>query len=446
MRTITAVAAFALTWPNALVAQTAGEYTLVGVAFDSLNSRPLASAIVTLGALGRTTFTDESGIFRFERLAPGPVHVVVQHDALDSLGIGALTADAVVGAQTDTVRVSIPGFGAFWTRMCGTSAIPPGSAILFGSVRDAVRGSPALNAKVRVSWTTIGVEKNTLVPATWGGDTPVDANGRYSVCGVPSDATLRVVAIVDGSRTGSVAIDVAASHVRRLQLAVGVPADSTLRGSIAGTVHDTLGMPIAGATISVEGAQDVRSDSAGRFVVSDVPLGTRGVVARSVGMEPGATTVDVSPTEAARASFVLGRVTALGAVTISALSIRQLFASDLDERRALRVAKFVDSTNIARLHNLNGALTTMPSLRLTARGEPYFRLDPKSRLPCLPSIMIDKRLTDFEELQTYPLSNIGMLEIYEYDNQVPSALTATMGRRRGNTCGVIAVWTKRMFP
>ena len=63
-------------------------------------------------------------------------------------------------------------------------------------------------------------------------------------------------------------------------------ADS-LRSSITGTVRDSLGIPVNGASvIVVPGGTILRTDSAGRFVARGVPVGPLTVTIRKLGWSP----------------------------------------------------------------------------------------------------------------------------------------------------------------
>ena len=65
-----------------------------GVTFDSLSGRPIPVAFVTLGS--KSTMTDSIGRFEFDSIAPGTYRVTMQHDMLDSLGLGGVATSVVV--------------------------------------------------------------------------------------------------------------------------------------------------------------------------------------------------------------------------------------------------------------------------------------------------------------------------------------------------------------
>jgi hypothetical protein len=81
---------------------------------------------------------------------------------------------------------------------------------------------------------------------------------------------------------GSAAIPLAAAA----QNAPATTVDS-LRSSITGTVRDSLGLPVAGASVLImPGGVITRTDSAGRFTAREVQVGALTIGLRKLGFEP----------------------------------------------------------------------------------------------------------------------------------------------------------------
>ena len=98
--------------------------TVHGVAFDSLRITRLRGALLSIEQSGQTAISDDSGRFRFEDVAPGPHTLVMQHDALDSLGIAVVRRAFTVSDGRESVRIAIPSFETFWRRACGGARAP----------------------------------------------------------------------------------------------------------------------------------------------------------------------------------------------------------------------------------------------------------------------------------------------------------------------------------
>jgi len=93
-------------------------------------------------------------------------------------------------------------------------------------------------------------------------------------------------------------------------LALGlVPLDLAAqeRGTVAGTVTDqTTNAPIAGVQISITGTQlGTITNNEGRFLIVNVPVGTREVRATSIGYSAGLASVEVRPGETTTVDFSL---------------------------------------------------------------------------------------------------------------------------------------------
>src|SRR6478672_1181025 len=75
-----------------------------GIAFDSLSGQRLGSAFIALGS--RSTLSDSLGRFWFDSVVPGTYRLSMQHDLLDSLGLGGIATSVVVKDATDALRIA----------------------------------------------------------------------------------------------------------------------------------------------------------------------------------------------------------------------------------------------------------------------------------------------------------------------------------------------------
>lgn len=131
-------------------------------------------------------------------------------------------------------------------------------------------------------------------------------------------------------------------------------------------MRDEAGLPVAGARIATEGAIEVRSGADGRFVLSDVPIGTREIEVLFVGRQPNATSVDVLPRDTGRVEVTLQKVTALPAVKINAPTVRQRRVDEINERRESKMGHYMDSTVVERYATLQSAISSMADRRFVA--------------------------------------------------------------------------------
>jgi hypothetical protein len=183
-----------------LSAATAGAQTRTvsvrGLAYDSLHGKPLAGAFVGIAGTSLSAISDEQGRFTFAAVAPGAHRIVMQHDALDAVGLTAAGARANVTDGNDVVVVAVPSFATLWRAACGST--PPGidTGFVFGTVR---RGStPVPKAIVSVSWIDLFQDSTKAVRQKQKVmEVDADSLGNYAACGVPTTTGLSARAASD---------------------------------------------------------------------------------------------------------------------------------------------------------------------------------------------------------------------------------------------------------
>lgn len=179
---------------------------------DSITRRPLAGARVRLVSVLDTTRAldaalDARGRARVDSLPAGPWVLTVRHARLDTLGVGSVTVPFTVRAGRGvTVLAAVPSARTLVARVCG-SAATPGTGYLFGTVRRAVRASaspratatlsalPLSAGQVTAQWLDLRVEAGRVERLIVTTNVPVGDNGRYVLCGVPTETIVRLRAV-----------------------------------------------------------------------------------------------------------------------------------------------------------------------------------------------------------------------------------------------------------
>ena len=444
------VVAFFLASGTALGAQQTAGSTLRGEAFDSLNKRPLDGASISILGVGRTTIADSRGRFHFDSVAPGTYTVVAYHAVLDSIGLGAVTARTTVGTSSGQVLIAVPSFEAFWRLACGDRPAPRDSGIVYGTIRDAGSGKTVAGVSVDVSWVDLSVDSlRRMREKKWHQTTRSDSLGNYGICGVPISSVPSIEASYAEGSSGAIDLVGDQHRVRRRDLSVGPQAetDSTRRGTIAGLLTDPAGQPFAGAQILVQAFPETRSGADGRFVVRNVPTGTRQVEIRSVGMAPFITTVDVTPHDTAMIAAQLKKVATLNVVRVTGTMRQQKLVADLEARRKLGLGFVQDSTAFEGRVELQSVFSAFPHLAVQRVGnsQRYYLTLPIAIGRCTANLWIDGR-----HMQTVPDPMVGYamlfdlhpdqiaaLEVYPHGASVPMELQSL-----NSTCGTVAIWTK----
>ena len=428
----------------------AAPVTVRGIAFDSLRSRPLAGAFVTLDD-GRDATADAEGRFRFDGVTPGAHTFAVQHAALDSVGLSGIASRVVVGDASADVRVATPSFATLWARICGDARVPKDSGLVYGTVTDASTGALLRGASVDLTWTALEAKvrehRLAVSQVPWRGVTRTNARGAYAMCGTPLGVSLRIRALTDSLRSDDVDLVPDGWRIRRRDLALGpVIAAGRLHGTIVGVVTSTTGRPVVDARVQMDGVPDVRTDSAGRFMLADSPIGTRQIEVLALGMSPYVASVDVGTRDTALVSAQLRPVTTLDGVRVTASRAARRLVAELDERQRSGMGFVRDSAFVAGHGTLSGVFAEFPGANVEReRGTSADRFVVTMRgvragTRCTAAVWIDGFLTDYDQLTSLVPGEIAILEVYPNALAVPMRFTS-----RNDQCGVVAVWTKWAF-
>jgi hypothetical protein len=413
-----------------------GQPNVRGVVFDSLRGVPLSGAFVMVSGIGRSTTSDSRGRFRFDSLGPGTYTFAIQHDVLDSIGVGSITSSATLRGGDDEVTIAIPSFATLWRRWCQGSA-PKDTGLVHGTVRDAA-GRPLSRATVDVSWTDYSSNGKSIDRRGKAGRVAADTNGNFALCGIPANTAFMIHAAHDSATSGTLDLVLGELHIIRRDLRVAVLSQGV--GTIAGLVTQG-GQPFPDARVAVAGQTEQRTGRDGKFFVRDVPAGTRQVEIFAVGMSPAAVAVDVVANDTALVTFDLQRVVALPAVKVEETAVRKRIFADIDERKREGLGHFRDSTEIGRLASISAALGGMTGVRLDARGRPKFK---KGNGECDPMYLIDGLQADSDDVHYLRPDQVVALEVYPRASEIPSTIGAKLQRKP--TCGLIAFWTRRFVP
>ena len=234
----------------------------------------------------------------------------------------------------------------------------------------------------------------------------------------------------------------------------GVPslvvAQGVGKGSIRGTVHDSVGGVIAGATIVVVGSTvSARSAENGSFRLDSIPAGRVRLQVHRLGFSPRTLETDVAAALESRVEISLSPVPQrLGPVQVS----ERRTSSDerlagYNARRERKVGYFVTRERIeaASSRRLTDLLSEIPGVRFfSERGGPARALRLRGA-KCPPLVFLDGSPATAGEfdLDIIDPSTVEGIEIYPDMMSVPPEL---LGPRDLDQCGVIAIWSRPFRP
>jgi len=450
---------------------------------DSITQMPLAGASVRLVSVLDTTRVhdatlDARGRARVDSLPAGPWVLTARHARLDTLGIGNVVVPFTVRAGRGvTARAAVPSMNTLVARVCGEAAAP-GTGYLFGTVRRAVPTKapsstaasvsdlPLSAGQVTAQWLDLRVDSGRVARSIVTTDVPVGDNGRYVVCGVPSETTVRLRAVGAEGLSGVVTLTSSATAIVSRDLVLGradavsatpsgpqAPEDSgvvdiVLRGAgeVRGTVQTEDGRPLANALVDLSAAGlDTRTDSAGRFVLAATPTGTWTLDVRALGYAPQQQPVDLVPGETATPVVALVRAEVMDTVRVRANAmLRTALGRNLaafEERQRAGLGRFFAPADLEKmvLFRFTDVLRDVPGVRLEMRGRSTDRVITMrgTGSACVPTVFVDRmRMPGTEALDSFlPPDNVAAVEVYR-TGFVPAEFQDIF-----SGCGTIVVWT-----
>ena len=385
---------------------------------DSITRLPLAGASVRLVSVVDTTRVhdatlDASGRARVDSLPAGPWMLTARHARLDTLGVGSVAVPFTVRAGRGvTVRAAVPSVRTLVTRVCG-SAATPGTGYLFGTVRRAVRTSASPRAAatgselplsalplsaglVTAQWFDLRTEMGRVERTIVTTDVPVGDNGRYVLCGVPTETTVWLRAVGAEGASGVATFTSSATGIVPRDLVLGradtvvttpsgpqAPEDSGLvdillrgAGGVRGTVQTVDGRPLANAIVGLSATGlDTRTDSAGRFLLAATPTGTWTLAVQALGYAPRQQSVDLIPGDTVVQVVALVSAQVMDTVRVRANAMARTVLGrnlvDFDERRKMGFGRFLTQEDFAKAEGeniLNLLTSRIPGMRIADTG------------------------------------------------------------------------------
>jgi hypothetical protein len=326
--------------------------TLRGVAYDSLHGRTLASAFVQVRGTASSAISDSLGRFSLSNVPKGRQRLVMQHDILDALGLGAVAANVVVSGDADSIVIAIPSFQTLWRAACGMTASMSDSGFIFGTVSRG--GKPFPFAQVSAT-----ASANTAKPGSPSIPIQIDADstGNYAICGLPTNLPLRIRATT-GS-TQSLWIDVAPLAPDRIaRRDLPIVTSSAMQLELPPSVVFTGSVRLDSSDLAIADVEVLLTDlgltattnARGEFRIPGVSPGEHPVRLRKVGYAMFEQRVAFEPGANADKKFVLVRVTTLDSVRVIGRNAPVDEALRLfEENRKIGLGKFLTRADLEKL-------------------------------------------------------------------------------------------------
>jgi hypothetical protein len=457
-------------------AQESGPVTarVTGTVFDSTGNRPLAAALVrvvlaTDRTRGRSATTDSAGRFAYEALEAGTWLASFTHPRLDSLALEPPVARIDVReAGTLTLPLATPSAATIIGGRCGAPADPE-LGLLYGIVRSARDEAPAAGASIAVEWPEWVLQKRRLNTELVRRVVRSDSAGRFAICGVPANSTVRAQAWREGDSTGTLAValppgglhrqdfSVASAEVVAVEVAVDSARRETVmvrrgRAGVGGRVADVNGRPVPNAIVRVLGSgEGTRSGEEGAFRIDGAAAGTQTVEARAIGFEPVRQTIELRDGEARAVDFTMSpQLVQLDTIRVMAGRTVNPAVTDFERRwRGSGGGGTLMSGATVRERApifLTDALRSIVGVRVIPVGGYGQRVLMRGigGRECSPVVFVDGARVSFGGglfIDDFlPLDQVAAMEVYSRSAHAPAQYSDPLGG-----CGSIVLWSKSRF-
>ncbi|MEO6525842.1 MAG: TonB-dependent receptor plug domain-containing protein [Gemmatimonadaceae bacterium] len=215
--------------------------------------------------------------------------------------------------------------------------------------------------------------------------------------------------------------------------------------ALVGLVRDSAGHAIPLAEVSSrENIIVARSDDSGRFHVSPMPEGARGVFVRRLGFKPQRALIPLNAAGTTDSVVVtlVAVVTELPSMTATARhdSISRRVLAEFWARRARGFGRFITRDEIEQRGSVNfvDLMRRMPGAMVqNQRGLQEVRFGRSGLRDCQPQYWVDGIPIERGSAGEFTPNNLEAIELYSGPATTPPQYTT-----RGPTCGTIIIWTR----
>jgi hypothetical protein len=245
------------------------------------------------------------------------------------------------------------------------------------------------------------------------------------------------------------AVTASAASVPAPGVAAAPAAPKTVlrRGSavVAGRITDPAGRPLAGAEVSVLGAEATTvSGDSGQYTLRGLPAGTQALVVRKVAFSPARQTVDLASRTPQHADVkLLPAPPTLATVQVEGKRERGLREVGFTARQKSGMGRYLTEEQVANKMPtvMTDIFTTMPGIMLdySGGGEPEIKSSRNAGGGCVSYVIdgVPTQLAGGEFNDYMHPDEVAAVEVYQ-----PSEAPAQYAAPGRSDCAVIIIWTK----
>jgi hypothetical protein len=156
------------------------------------------------------------------------------------------------------------------TAVCGASGIADSTGWIIGVILNARQNTPLEGAIAEAAWNEITIDARGISQIVQKATARANASGWVTLCHVPANVEVALLAARDADSTGLVPATVPVAGLTRRDLQIGGVA------RIRGTVADERVRPITNARVTIVGRNHVAvTDTTVAFSLAEIPSGSR---------------------------------------------------------------------------------------------------------------------------------------------------------------------------
>ena len=422
--------------------------------------------------VSRSARPDGQGRFRVDSLPAGRYLMQISTPTLDSLDLTMPPREVRIdGGRTLRTEAVLPFGAELRDLVCHSGRLGEGTVAVAGRVLDADTEKPLAGAEVVATWTDViadGLNKpktnKRSVVAKSG------AQGEYRLCGIPGGTTLALrlqqadkgtpfVRLTISQDEGVVVRDLSISPRSAPRVALldsiarlgdRAQSDTSARAleltgtaTVTGMVRGAGAVPLAGVAVRVRDARSSTfTDSAGKFVLGDLPAGTQILQTLHAGYPLTEVAVELRPGRSTEQNVLMVR----NARPDSARSESTLYKEFDAHRRAYAFGQFLGVEEVMQKEKVVTETVDLfaDMLGFTALGHgAEARLISNEALAAQPGCRSAKVVaegTDGFAINDIPPNQVGAIEAYANSQFVPE-------RYAGKAeCGLIVIWMRKEQP
>jgi hypothetical protein len=216
-------------------------------------------------------------------------------------------------------------------------------------------------------------------------------------------------------------------------------------GAISGVVKDSAGAPIPDVEVTaVKLAKSVRTDTAGRFLISALPAGSADFSFRRLAYSPVVLSVLIPAEDTTDVEVTLGlSALQLTGVVVQAHAEQVRILDAFESRRKQGIGHFVTRAQIEKRHPqlLSDMMRVIPGAEILMgdNGRAALRFARVGRPNCPPQFFVDGIQVSGFGIDDMPPGDVEGVELYAGSAGLPPEFN----RVRGTTvCGTVAIWTR----